>query len=218
MNEFYLGLCVGGVQTVIGHPLDTIKTCQQNNQRLLYNLNLYRGLSYPLYSSTLINGFLFYSNDVMKKYTYNNYLSGFATGLLCSPMINVFETYKVKKQTNQLVRLNDLFSYSKKGLSATLVRESIGTSIYFGTYHNFRSFELSPFISGSLSGLLSWLLTYPVDVIKSRIQSGLDKTWKSAIKRSGLMYGVSICLVRSFIVNGFSFSAYDYLKNNYTGK
>ena len=31
MNEFCLGLSVGSVQTIIGHPLDTIKTNFQNN-------------------------------------------------------------------------------------------------------------------------------------------------------------------------------------------
>ena len=36
MNEFYLGLSVGSVQTIIGHPLDTIKTNYQNNSKTKY--------------------------------------------------------------------------------------------------------------------------------------------------------------------------------------
>ena len=38
MNEFYLGLSVGSVQTIIGHPFDTIKTNYQNNLKLKYSL------------------------------------------------------------------------------------------------------------------------------------------------------------------------------------
>ena len=34
-----------------------------------------------------------------------------------------------------------------------------------------------------------------------------------AINKGKLSSGMSVCLVRSFIVNGFSFSVYDYVKN-----
>ena len=40
MSEFTLGTCVGMVQTIIGHPLDTIKTNYQNNQTLKFNKTL----------------------------------------------------------------------------------------------------------------------------------------------------------------------------------
>ena len=109
MNEFTLGTCVGMVQTVVGHPLDTIKTNYQNNQVLKYNPNrLYKGLSYPLFSTTAINGLLFYSNDYFKstylseRYGDNHYISGFMTGLVCSPIINIFESYRVRRQLNDI--------------------------------------------------------------------------------------------------------------------
>lgn len=215
MNEFTLGTFVGVVQTIAGHPLDTIKTNYQNNQTLKFNKNsittLYRGLSYPLFSTSIINGFLFYSNDTFNNISNNNFISGFMTGIVCSPMINIFETCKVRKQLNENIGMN-LIKYSKLGLSTTLVRESFGASLYFGIYHHLRE-DYNPFISGSIAGMSSWFFTYPVDVIKTRIQSGLDKNWQEAITRGGLTNGLSVCLIRSFIVNGFSFMAYDYIKH-----
>ena len=48
---------------------------------------------------------------------------------------------------------------------------------------------------------------------KQRIQSGLVKNWYQAIKKGGLTNGLFVCLTRSFIVNGFSFMTYDYIKH-----
>ena len=31
MNDFIIGTCVGMIQTIVGHPLDTMKTNYQNN-------------------------------------------------------------------------------------------------------------------------------------------------------------------------------------------
>ena len=113
MNEFFLGTCVGMVQTVIGHPMDTMKTNYQNTQKLKLKNNpvkrLFKGIYYPLFSTTLINGFLFYSNDTLKQIHQNNFVSGFMTGVVCSPMINFFETCKVKRQLNERIGHNLLY-------------------------------------------------------------------------------------------------------------
>ena len=213
MNEFYLGLSVGSVQTIIGHPFDTIKTNYQNNLKLKYSpLNLYKGVSYPLFSSAIVNGFLFYSNDNIYKYSKNNFVSGFFTGLLCSPLINIFETLKVKEQTNIEINFNKIKKYTSKGIIATIFRESIGTSLYFGLYYNLKE-KKGPFLSGCFAGSISWILTYPFDVIKSRIQSGLCNSWYDAIKMGNFSKGLLVCVGRSFIVNGISFSTYEYLKD-----
>ena len=34
MNDFYNGVFVGGVQTIVGHPFDTIKVLIQNKKKL----------------------------------------------------------------------------------------------------------------------------------------------------------------------------------------
>ena len=217
MKEFYMGLMVGLVQTGIGHPLDTIKTNYQNNIKLNLKKHkfktLYRGVKYPMLASVLTNGCLFYSNKYFFDQLNNHYYSGFMTGLVCSPLINGFETMKVQHQINE----KSLFSKNKfkilrLGFSATLVRESLGGSFYFGTYNYLRK-DYNPFFSGSIAGVASWLFTYPIDVIKTRIQSGDSKNWQVAISKGGLFNGITICLIRSFIVNGSSFYLYDLLQD-----
>ena len=212
MNEFILGTLVGSVQTIIGHPLDTLKTNFQSNKKLSLKNDaikkLYRGVSYPLTSSIITNGFLFYWQDIIDKKYDNKFYSGFISGFLTGPLINCFEVYKVKEQLKYKGKINFL-----SGLSATIPREAVGASIYFGTYYKLKE-KYHPFISGSLAGLFSWFFTYPLDVIKTRLQSGEYNNWRTAIYKGNFSSGLGVCLLRSFIVNGFSFSVYDYFKED----
>lgn len=214
MNDFTIGTCIGLVQTFVGHPLDTIKTNYQNNLKYKINFNkLHYGLRYPMMSTVITNSLLFHFNGHLENKINNSFVSGFATGIICSPIINSFEVYKVQSQINNIKIIK--YDYlTNLGLGATFVRESIGTSLYFGTYNKLREYKVSPFLSGGLAGAISWLITYPIDVIKTRIQSNEFSTYLSAIKKGGLTNGLSVCLCRSFIVNSLSFSVYDYLKNN----
>ena len=220
MNEFLLGTLVGLVQTVVGHPLDTLKTIYQNQSqvgsRKFPVTTLYRGVSYPMVSSVITNGFLFYSQDNINFFFKNNFISGFVSGFMVSPLINIFEVYKIRKQignnkTNKIFFKKDLLCL---GLSATSTRESIGACLYFGSYNYLHDKKkYSPFFSGSIAGLTSWFFTYPIDVIKTRLQSGESYDWKSAINKGNLTSGLGVCLCRSIIVNGFSFMVYENFKH-----
>lgn len=213
MNEFILGTIVGLVQTIIGHPLDTLKTNYQNRTKIDFKKNmirkLYSGVTYPLASSVITSGFIFYSNDYFNKKVGNHFYSGFMTGMTCSPLINFLEVFKVKAQ----IGMKNKFTNFNLGITATLARESFGTGIYFGSYNYLRENNNS-FMSGSCAGLLSWGLTYPLDVVKTRLQTGDSKTWKQAIYKGNLTSGMTVCLIRSFIVNGSSFTLYEYVKKN----
>ena len=56
MNEYIKGGIVGGATVFIGYPLDTMKTCIQNKQKISYSIShLYKGISYPLAFSVLFN-------------------------------------------------------------------------------------------------------------------------------------------------------------------
>ena len=212
MDEFIYGGIVGSVQTIIGHPLDTIKVLIQNKQCINYNFKrLYFGITFPLISSIINHSFMFYFNDYFLVND-NHFKSGFITGFICTPIINTFDILKIKYQTKSNKSINKIILYSEKGFSATIIRESVGCSLYFGSYNYLIDRNYNSFISGSTAGTISWLLTYPIDVVKTRIQSGLVNNWSDAIKKGNLFKGLPVCLGRSFIVNGFAFSAYDYLK------
>jgi solute carrier family 25 carnitine/acylcarnitine transporter 20/29 len=116
-----------------------------------------------------------------------------------------------------------------KGLELTLTRETPAFAIYFSTYEYTCNLimrktnigtadDLSPLalcLAGGLSGVTSWMMTYPIDVVKSRMQvdgmfghraysSIWDCVVKSAREPEGLMIfwkGINSTLIRGFIFN-----------------
>lgn len=60
-----------------------------------------------------------------------------------------------------------------------------------------------------MAGAFSWLFTYPIDVIKTRIQSGESKNIFQSYKTGHLFKGLQICLFRSFFVNSIGFFIYE---------
>ena len=57
--------------------------------------------------------------------------------------------------------------------------------------------------------IVSWLITYPIDTVKSRMQSNLCSTIKESLQIGNLYHGLGYCLLRAFIVNGASFYTYE---------
>ena len=211
---FFAGSVSGFIQTIIGHPFDTIKVLQQNSKSKVYDLkNLYRGVNMPLYQTPIICGVSFFLNDTLDNCFNNHFYSGFCSGFVTSFIICPFEYYKIHSQikTQQFINTNSLIkSYSN--IKYVILRESPSCCLYFGLYNECKKNNLSPFLSGGISGISSWLFTYPLDTIKTRMQSGKTTSLKQAIIMGNLFKGLNICLVRAFLVNSIGFYTYEYFK------
>ena len=64
--------------------------------------------------------------------------------------------------------------------------------------------KVNVFLAGGIAGSASWLITYPLDTIKTRIQTNND-TFISAMQKKQLFKGLGFTLLRGFIVNGAGF-------------
>lgn len=216
IKEYFKGFIVGSTQTVIGHPFDTIKTKLQTNQKI-NPLKLYRGVTFPLFSSSIINSIMFGSYDYFNENN-NNFTSGFLSGLLISPIVTPVDKLKIEFQINSNIRMKNIkYSNIYKGLHITCLRESFSTGIYFSTYDFLKKSEyikgnINILFAGGVSGIFSWLFTYPFDVIKTRIQSGECRNFYDSYKCGNLFKGLQICLFRSFIVNSIGFFIYEKIK------
>jgi len=120
-----------------------------------------------------------------------------------------------------------------RGYTVTAWREIPAYGVYFASY-NFvkeriesRKMNTSPWVAsilaGSFAGGLSWTIIYPIDVIKTRIQtaplnSKLEKrkilfvgNW--ILKKYGWKYlfrGLNVTLLRAIPVNGIIFPIYEF--------
>lgn len=87
------------------------------------------------------------------------------------------------------------------GFPLHLFRDTFGTGIYYAIYDTFRRTTseknllpgaTAPFFCGSAAGILSWVVVYPVDLVKTRVQrdalegkKNRDSAWAIAKVISG---------------------------------
>ena len=102
---------------------------------------------------------------------------------------------------------NFLLSYKNFGIVCS--RQVPGTVLYFSTYQYFSGNNYSPFIAGGFTGVFSCLGTYPIDTIKTRLQTNKDMSVQQAIAKGNLWKGVFLCLGRAFLLNALHFFTYE---------
>ena len=91
-----------------------------------------------------------------------------------------------------------------RGLGITICREVPAFGLYFSSYEvlvnagkgRWKNSTPWVFASGGLAGIVSWVFTYPIDVLKSRIQA--DHFGSAAQYRSTMQ-----CLRASIASDGF---------------
>ncbi|XP_076002663.1 solute carrier family 25 member 15a [Genypterus blacodes] len=120
-----------------------------------------------------------------------------------------------------------------QGLTSTFVRELPGYFCFFGGYELSRSMfaqrmgtdkesigVLPVMFSGGFGGACLWLVVYPIDCVKSRIQvyslagkqAGFMRTFMGIVRNEGiapLYSGLTPTMIRTFPANGALFLAYE---------
>jgi hypothetical protein len=118
--------------------------------------------------------------------------------------------------------------------NVALVRDTVGTGIYFATYETSKQIlvsyrgdsspasPLAVVTAGGLCGAMSWILIYPIDSAKSIYQRnclthevGQTKPAPQIQFFNRRMYrGVGVSVSRSCIVNAIFFSAFEFFKKH----
>lgn len=213
---------------------------------------LYRGMSSPMAGVAAVNAIVFgvYGNVQRNRSDpdslYSHFMAGTAAGLaqsiICSPMELVKTRlqlqdnlpkgafkYKGPMECMRHIWRIEGFRGAFRGLGITAARDMPGFSSYFISYELMvRSVaDPSPFyilMAGGSAGTISWLLTFPIDVVKSRLQADgmsgkpqyngiVDCLRKSyAEERLGfLSRGLASTLLRAFPMNAVCFLVVSYV-------
>lgn len=124
------------------------------------------------------------------------------------------------------------FSGMYTGLNLHLLRDTLGTGIYFATYESSKQLlttfsgqdahknPLAVLVAGGLCGIVSWAMIYPIDSVKSIYQRNAlmySKGQKVPIPkiqffRRQMYRGLGISMGRSAAVNAVFFSVFEFLK------
>ena len=206
--EIIPGICAGVSQTIVGYPMDTMKVLIQNNKPWLglYIKDYYRGFKYPMITGMIFNGFIFPCHAYTYNITNSHFVSGGITGACITPFVYTLENIKIKLQMKQHVDLSIL--KNTNGYFTTTARESLAMAIYFSSYEYARSYNISSFYAGCISGFLNWGITYPIDVIRTR-QISQNISYLEAYRQGALWKGLSVVLCRAMLVNGSIFYTRD---------
>ncbi|VVU95194.1 Mitochondrial carrier protein [seawater metagenome] len=217
MNDykaFLAGFMSGSIQTTFGHPFDTIKVLMQTNNFDKSKLRLrilYQGISFPLLSQSIVNSSLFGSFNLALDKGFPIYAAGGISGIVTGILLTPIELIKIRQQLN--FSKNKIYKNPLLGLRYTIGREVIGNSIYFSSYNICKNNQLSILLSGGIAGCSAWAISYPLDIIKTRIQNGNILTFKQAIRQGNLYQGIMPCMCRAFVVNSIGFFCYEHFLN-----
>lgn len=239
------GSASGIAQTIVGHPLDTLKvlsvTQKRNSFDILKSLNfknMYNGILSPLSSAVLLNTSIFYSYEFALKRLPDNslnsvFLAGAFSGIPLAFLETPTELLKCQLQANPNQSYRQILSrYGVKSLYrgywSTLSRNIPQMGLYFWSYEMMKrqypnNEMFGSFLGGGLAGLLGWGTIYPIDSIKTRMQT--DSLNVNKVKYSSYyecMRNMSFksyyrgfypCIIRAVPVNACVFLAYSYFQN-----
>lgn len=209
MDGYVGGFMSGVAQTLIGHPLDTLKTWRQNKNLLKQPprtfMNLWKGIQYPMIQLPIVCGVSFGLYENIYNMSNDRITAGMVSGFLRTSIITPLEYYKINIQQ----QLKPVWRESYKNMAVVSLKEMPSATVYYTSYHYLKEREYPVLLSGSIAGVASWFSIYPLDTIKTRLQSGLAKTVKGAIRQGGLWKGLNLCLARAFITNGIGFYVYE---------
>jgi hypothetical protein len=211
MDGYIAGIASGIAQTFVGHPLDTIKTWAQNKgngirQPAYTFANLWKGVQYPLIQAPIICGISFGLYENILQETNNAVVSAGTSGFLRTFAVTPLEYYKIQKQQQLVPRFRHCF----RNMGAVISKEFPSACVYFPSYRFLKHHDVSVPLAGGVAGMLAWGSIYPLDTIKTRLQSGMASSIRHAWNIGGLWKGIGACLVRAFITNSVGFYVYEY--------
>jgi solute carrier family 25 carnitine/acylcarnitine transporter 20/29 len=282
-KETAAGASAGVIGTVLGYPLDVLKTRQQvsgtsipQTMRAIYAesglIGYYRGVASPLLSLTILNtlNFSTYATTRSLIGIPTNFdittagidlrigLAGAAVGPLSALISTPFELVKTQMQLSArnfasspsyagkryensvqaALHIGKTYGVQSlyRGYVVNTTREMVFLGMYFTVYEHVKSLlsmsssGMSPSVAvpfaGGLAGAIGWLVSFPLDCIKSNIQGANLQSQAGGVPLRvntvaaarelvrakgflGLYAGVVPSILRAFIVSSSRFSAYE---------
>ena len=171
------GAALGAVNTLITYPIETLKVHNQIGIAKDFNYNitaLYHGSSVPLMAGSIISSSIFTVRGITEKIG-GAFFSGAAGGAVGSIFVHYLDTLRVMRHISMI----KTHSYDKKRIKIdpemyfstfhwTLLKETVqGGMFFYLISENQWNHDMPQFIIGLLAGLITSVVIYPIDTIKT---------------------------------------------------
>lgn len=184
------GLFQGITRVSISYPADVVKiqmqkqlftTTSETIKHIIKNdiKKFYRGSSISFVTIGLERSLQYYYLEKINK-KYNPFLSGFIVSLASSiynlPMQYLTTNIALLNKGTDVKHFIKQTTYKDlyKGYCIETPKNVFGSTIYLGTYFKLRSMTndstLYPYFGG-ISGMMTWILIFPIDTIKTEYQT-----------------------------------------------
>lgn len=157
-----------------------------------------------------------YTGDMFRSHPIVLAATGGVFGGCCRSLLECpLEVWKIRQQLQSTMVWADTY----RGVGLTALRNALGVSMFFAfvaATEDLReqisggSRQWSNFLAGGFCSTAAWVVLFPVDTIKSRVQSTGTVVWGR-----GLYQGLAAGLMRSFVANGCALVVYDHVKMSF---
>jgi len=192
-------------------------------------------------------------SKILKICAFSGFLSGIGLAILTTPIDNVrikmqsiqnIEILEKAKYRNSNTIACIINTYKSSGIKGffkafnfCLLREGIASTVYFSSYEYLKNKEklknkstkikfYKSFFFGAIAGGINWIITFPIDTVKTKlisdaiiINKNLYKNAFDCIKinyqKSGIRSfynGFSLVFFRGLVVNGVVLSSFDFFR------
>lgn len=224
--DFLPGFISGLARVIISYPFDYIKLHYQTNKKLdlkkITVKNLYRGATLPFFTVPIDRAITFYLYEKFKKMEYSNIVSSLLVNLF-SNIYNVpIQIYNINQILKNKIPTNNLY----RGLPIEYLKNILGGTIFLWSYDKTKDFSitksniLNGLISGSLASIVNWSIIYPIDTIKTLVQTKIDETYIKIIRKRiaeegflSFYRGISIMYLKSIPSASIGMLMYELIKD-----
>jgi len=241
--NFLPGYVQGLSKVFTTYPFDVIKIQMQSNKfnttyecvtHLLKNNKklFFRGITIPLITFPIERAISYKLYEDMKEKKYNNYISalcgGVASSILGVPMQFLTTNAICTNNYNGIIpflkeqysKKNNIF----KGYTLDTSRALLGSTLFLGTYGNIKNIlpdnEKSTILASLGSISLTWIITFPIDLVRVNYQISKNQTVLNVINNQynnygfkGFYRGITPVLIRSIPSTIIGMLIYEELKN-----
>ena len=202
-NNFIPGFTMGFVRATISHPFEILKLQSQMGLIKKYNISLYKGLHLSIISNSVERGIQFYYFDNFKK-NHGLFISSLYSSLISTFITLPYNVVLLKKNILKTTYGIDKQIVLKSGL-LEYNRNIMGSTTFLYSYQRLKDYNIPFQISGIMSSIIVWLITYPIDNIKNQIIA----KQKIAYNIPFLYRGIQYPLIRSFPSSFIGFYVYE---------